>query len=83
MPWADEGGSRVPITAEFVLRGSGTIFFLCRLVCLTCFSWKLVGVMTTATAVAVLEVALAVSVGFELVRFASEEVIGPEGCCDM
>ncbi|CAM9762713.1 unnamed protein product [Ectocarpus sp. 6 AP-2014] len=30
------------------------------LVCLTCFSWKLVGIMTTATAVAILEVALAV-----------------------
>ncbi|CAN0451173.1 unnamed protein product [Ectocarpus sp. 12 AP-2014] len=30
------------------------------LVCLTCFSWKLVGIMTTATVVAVLEVALAV-----------------------
>ncbi|CAM9894184.1 unnamed protein product [Hapterophycus canaliculatus] len=30
------------------------------MVCLACFSWKLVGIMTTATAVAVLEVALAV-----------------------
>lgn len=39
------------------------LFFcaLLRLVCLTCFSWKLVGIMTTATAVAILEVALAVS----------------------
>eukprot|EP00752_Nemacystus_decipiens_P016327 g14602.t1 len=33
--------------------GTGLLF-------LTCFSWKLVGVMTTATAVAILEVALAV-----------------------
>lgn len=31
-----------------------------RLLCLTCFSWKLVGIMTTATAVVILEVALAV-----------------------
>lgn len=31
-----------------------------RLVCLACFSWKLVGIRTTATAVAILEVALLV-----------------------
>lgn len=31
------------------------------MVCLACFSWKLVGIIVTATAVVILEIALAVS----------------------
>lgn len=47
--------------AAAVVRYHVIIFLASRMVCLACFSWKLVGIMTTATAVAILEVALAVS----------------------
>lgn len=64
MACADGGGHRVPTMHGVSFSPIRLLLvFVRRLVCLTCFSWKLVGVMTTATAVAILEVALAVSAG--------------------
>lgn len=63
MACADGGGSEVSDQGVSFSLIRVFIVLVRRLVCLTCFSWKLVGVMTTATAVAILEVALAVSAG--------------------